>query len=223
MTVSAIILAGGKSSRMGRDKALVPLAGQAMIVWTAAAMSRIPGCVEIIIAGGNVSRGETYSRLLKGHVPVPVRPVADQNEDAGPIAGLIAAARVANGEIVALAPVDSPLLLPELYVLLLEEMGTQAGAVAEIGDRPEPLNAVYRTARLLAATADGAVEAPRDLVELLDVALVHEARVKEVDEELLTFADADTPEELAELEDLIAARGGGATRAGKHGLVDQAR
>lgn len=208
---------------MGRDKALAALAGQPMLVWTAAAMSRIPGASEVIVAGGDIDRSNLYARVLEGRLPIPVRAVADRDRDAGPIAGIEAAVRAATGDLVALAPVDSPLLAPELYAILVEECLNGRGAVPELETGLEPMNAVYRRALLVEALAGAAISAPREIPDAVGATRVHESRLREADEELLTFADADTPEELAELEDLIAARGGGATREGRHGLVDQAK
>ncbi|WP_134055719.1 MULTISPECIES: molybdenum cofactor guanylyltransferase [Rheinheimera] len=88
---SALILAGGKSSRMGRDKALLQLNGQSLL----AHMQQLAlesGAAEVLI-----------SRNLPGFI-------ADQLPEQGPLAGILAALQHCSGSQLLVLPIDTPLL-----------------------------------------------------------------------------------------------------------------
>lgn len=96
---SAIILAGGRSSRMGQDKALLQLAGQSQLSRTVA-LAKAAGCDQILI-----------SRNQPGFI-------YDLYPGAGPLAGIQAALSQVHAPSCLLLPVDTPLLEPQLLALL---------------------------------------------------------------------------------------------------------
>ena len=91
-----VILAGGRSMRMGIDKALVPVGGRPMVEWIAAALQVVVD--EVVIVG----RGES----LAGIPAIPdLRP-----GPRGPLAGLVSALHHTAGRSVLLVAVDQPLV-----------------------------------------------------------------------------------------------------------------
>lgn len=96
---SAIILAGGRSSRMGQDKALLQLSGQSQLS-RSVALAKAAGCDQILI-----------SRNQPGFI-------YDLFPGAGPLAGIQAALLQVHAPRCLLLPVDTPLLEPQLLALL---------------------------------------------------------------------------------------------------------
>ena len=100
---SAIILAGGRSSRMGQDKALLQLNGKTMLQHTCD-LAVAAGCHEVLI-----------SRNADGYIQ-------DEVANRGPLAGIAAALKQANHPCCLVLPVDMPALQPaDLQPLLTGE------------------------------------------------------------------------------------------------------
>jgi molybdenum cofactor guanylyltransferase len=136
---AGFVLAGGRSSRMGQDKALLPWKGSTLIQSVAR---------EVFVAAGNVTligSPESY-----GNLGFPV--VSDKLEGCGPLGGLHAALSSTTAEWNLLVACD----MPAVTHLLLEELLDAAEAcgcdalVPETAGGLEPLCAVYH-ARLLSA------------------------------------------------------------------------
>jgi molybdopterin-guanine dinucleotide biosynthesis protein A len=132
MNFSAVILAGGQSSRMGRDKATVELGGQTLLA-RQLALARGAGATELFISGRvGFDYGVTAVRLL-----------TDRFINAGPLAGIERAlAEMSTAHLLVLA-VDMPCLTAELLQKLAQACGKEYGAVPEIRGRIEPLVAFY--------------------------------------------------------------------------------
>lgn len=101
--VTGILLAGGESSRMGRDKALLPLRGRPLWEQVQATLAAT-GCARVLVSGANVGG------------------IADVQPGLGPLAGI--ASVIGNqGDALSkdwllVVPVDLPLLTPEALRLL---------------------------------------------------------------------------------------------------------
>jgi molybdopterin-guanine dinucleotide biosynthesis protein A len=141
---SAIILAGGKSTRLGRDKASATLLGVSMLQ---RAVSRIEGLVgEMIVvraAGQTLPDVETSASL---------RVVEDVYADSGPLGGIYTGLSAITTPRAITVACDMPLLQPDLLAGLLL-LASDFDAVVPTNDMylPEPLCAVYTT-RCLPAT-----------------------------------------------------------------------
>ena len=125
---SAILLAGGQSTRMGRDKAALDFHGESLLRHQAEKLRRL-GIEDLVIAGGKAS--------LPG-----VRTVQDRFPGHGPLGGLHAGLEQIKNPSALVLPVDTP-LVPE--VLLLELLAAHRGGatVAAAFDNIEPLIGVY--------------------------------------------------------------------------------
>lgn len=100
---SAIILAGGRSSRMGQDKALLQLHGKTMLQHTCD-VAIAAGCHQVLI-----------SRNADGYIQ-------DEVANRGPLAGIAAALKQANNKFCLVLPVDMPSLQPaDLQPLFIGE------------------------------------------------------------------------------------------------------
>lgn len=188
------MLAGGRSTRMGVDKAHADWHGTPLVVHVASLVSdAVDGPVVVVGAP---------DRPLPG-LPEGVEIVEDAVAEQGPLQGLHDGLAALAGRVdAALATgVDAPLLRPEVVQLLaraLERSGAQAAVPCLASDR-RPLPAVYRVE--LAATAqrllDGGERRLRSLVEAVAVTAVPEEELRLVDPRLGSLAPLNTPDELA--------------------------
>ena len=135
--VTAVVLVGGRSRRMGRDKALLVLSaadGRTLSQVVLDALSSV--APSALLAG----------RALPG-LDVPA--VVDQYPDAGPLGGIVSALAAVRTELAVVAACDMPSIAPPLLALLVERAraGGDAAAVMCRSERGlEPLLAVWRVA-----------------------------------------------------------------------------
>jgi molybdopterin-guanine dinucleotide biosynthesis protein A len=128
--VAAFVLAGGQSSRMGRDKALVELAGQPLI---AHALGVLRGAgLEPKIAGARTD--------LQSYAPV----IADTAQDRGPLAGICAALASTSWERTVFLSVDLPLIPSSLIEFLIQhaEISGQLITLAAVNGFPQTFPSV---------------------------------------------------------------------------------
>jgi len=134
--ITGLVLAGGRARRMGgEDKGLVEVSGRAMVQWVADALSA--QCTTVLVnANRNVERYAALTGL----------PVVGDSVDgfAGPLAGMAAGLAASETPLMACAPCDSPLLLPDLVARLHRALtGEDAQvAVAHDGERMQPVFAL---------------------------------------------------------------------------------
>ena len=131
--LSAILLAGGKSSRMGRDKAMLPFRGMTLLEWQVQKLRGL-GIGDIMLSG---SRG-----CVEG-----VRVVPDEYPGRGPLGGLHACMKRAVHPDCLVLSVDVPLVPAEALAALVRAH-RESGAAATLlrhGDKWEPLMGVYQS------------------------------------------------------------------------------
>lgn len=194
MSVAGLILAGGTSSRMGRDKAFVPFAGRALLDHMTARL--LPQVAELAVN----TNGD-----LNDFVDCDLALLRDGEIDGGPLAGVLAGLRWAatldeRPNFLATVPIDTP-FLPEDFVARLRA-GTRDGliAIAETGDRDHPMLALWPLALLepleewrKTARSKGI----RGFLATHGFTVVHFAMPEPG---LDPFFNVNTPEELAEAE-----------------------
>jgi molybdenum cofactor guanylyltransferase len=192
--LSGIILAGGKSSRLGVDKAQLVWppgdpAGKTLLELTAEKLRLV--CAEVLVVG---YRGE---RAL----PDGVRVVDDAVQDGGPLGGLCAGLAVTEHAFALAVATD----MPFLSVPLLEWLVTQPrdyDVLAPVYDLVQTLHTVYAK-RCLAAMSRRLESGRRSLIGLYEDA---DLRVRYVDQDTIerldpggrSFANVNTPQELEE-------------------------
>lgn len=202
MNRGALVLAGGRSSRMGRDKAMLAFEGRLLLMRVAMRMRLVPGVEEIVVACGPAERREPYAQALAALHDVPVRVVPDEAEGLGPLAGLSAGLANATAEYVAVAPVDAPFLEPALVARLFERAEAERldGAVVAREGRVEALHGVYRrrtTAGHFRYALVRGVRAAHEALAGLELAALDEAEAATLDPSGIHFRDMDTPADLA--------------------------
>jgi molybdopterin-guanine dinucleotide biosynthesis protein A len=131
-TFSALLLAGGKSSRMGQDKALLPVPAGGWLWQRQLHVLRELRPEEIF-----------WSGPPRDGVPADVRIVADAVKDAGPLAGLSACLDLLRSDLLVVLAIDLPAMHTEFLRSLLSRCSDTRGIVARHGDYFEPLAAIY--------------------------------------------------------------------------------
>jgi molybdopterin-guanine dinucleotide biosynthesis protein A len=134
--VSGFVLAGGKSTRMGQDKARLQLNGRTLLEHALAALRAV--CRSAAILGSH--------ELYDGLAPV----YEDIFPGCGPLGGIHAALSSSQTEYNLVIAVDTPFLMPE-FLSYLAERAVNAGAVVttpEINAYTQPLCTVYSLAFL---------------------------------------------------------------------------
>jgi len=143
------VLAGGHSTRMGRDKAQIVLPNGRSLLDQALHTLRSAGASELFVS---VRQGQSYGRP-------GTREVADSAEGCGPLAGLVAALEAASSDRIVVLAVDLPAMSCEYLQKLAAISTTNCGAVPLRGGFFEPLAAVYP--KLTAQSARNAFEQSR--------------------------------------------------------------
>ena len=130
---AALILAGGLSSRMGQDKAVLTLEGQTLLERAIRFWRNGCKAKRIYIACGSMDH---FPTLPEGVIAIP-----DLIARRGPMGGLHAAFHQTGEKLLWVSGVDMPFLRPEAVLPPPEK---DAMAYRRVNGRPEPLFAVYR-------------------------------------------------------------------------------
>lgn len=151
--LSGLILAGGRSSRMGRDKAGLVLPDGRTLLQRQAEVLRAAGAEML------------FASVRPGTVGLPgeVSAVFDSVSDAGPLAGVAAGLRAAPAGRVIVLAVDMPEIEAEHLRTLVELSTATGGVVPTLNGQIEPLVAVYPSS--LVASAEAAVAGARRAVQ----------------------------------------------------------
>jgi FdhD protein len=188
--VSAAILAGGISGRMGTNKALLEVCGIPIITLIHQTLSRLFHDVFIV-----TNTPEEYAFL-------PCRTVPDIVPGFGSIAGLHAAITHSNCARVFVTACDMPCLNEEL-IRLLCSLDPSAGSVVPLNseDLREPLHAVY--AHSILPNVQAAIDAgDRSILHLLDriaPRIIDRETVRDIPGGMESFRNVNTPEEYEKL------------------------
>jgi len=187
---AAAILAGGRSRRMGTDKALLTLEGTPLVGHVIARLR--PLVSEILIVGDNAGAYRQFG--------IPV--ISDPSPDQGPLAGIRTALMNTAAPLVFCCACDMPFLETALVGRLLElaERGVAAVVPRVRGER-EPLCAVYTRKALPAIEAVLATGGRRilDALARMPTHYVEEEDLRVFDPELQSFVNVNTPEDLARI------------------------
>jgi molybdopterin-guanine dinucleotide biosynthesis protein A len=197
--LTVLILAGGRSTRMGQDKAWLELAGAPLVEHVARRL--LPLAAEIIFS---TNQPLEFDELI-ARLPVPARAVPDEHPGVGPLAGLHAGLKASNTDLVLAVATDMPFVEPRLVELMAAHCRAADAVIPRLNaahfdiPQPEPLHALYRRRCLPAIEA--ALRA--------NVCYLDEDALREVDPELKSFRNANTREEWAQAEEDMRKSGAG--------------
>ncbi len=191
ISVSAIILAGGESRRMGTNKALLALDGQPLIAHVAARLQ--PLAADLIVV---TNTPEVYAFLARDF---DARLIPDALPLRSSLVGLFSGLVAARGELALAVACDMPFLNPDLlaYMLTLAQAGYDVVTPAVDG-LLEPLHAVYRPAACAPAIERSLAAGDRRMVSFYEAVRVRPLTAAEAarfDPERLSWVNVNTPEE----------------------------
>ena len=193
MRRSALVLAGGRSSRMGVNKATLPFGDESFIQCTVRACREV--CADVVVAVGPEGSPEDLRslpmdvRVLRDPGVGPLGAIATGLSDAGPDALLFVTA------------CDTPLLDQRLIQFLFAQAEGNRGAVPMLAGRPQATCAVYASGLSADAEAfvqEGDLRASR-LAGLPGVLQLSEDDLRKADPELWSFRGCNTVEEYVAL------------------------
>ncbi len=193
---TGIILAGGSSSRMGKNKALLPFPGnQAVTFVEHLASLLVQCCVETLIVARDQAYASAYA--LPG-----LRIIFDETPGIGPLMGLYSGLSAMNTERALVVAVDLPFVQPALLSFLLSQpLTADTLLVPIVHDVPQVMLALYPRS-VVPVVKEQLQWGRRDLRCLLEVApvqFIEEKQLLQVDPQLRSFVNINTPEELQEL------------------------
>ncbi len=204
-TDAAIVLAGGKSSRMGRPKALLPFDGEPLIVHTVRKLEHLFSEIIVVAAAGE--QFVELSSLLRSQPNEPnklnkpdkprVTLVRDEVAYQGPVAGIYYGLREARGEIGFVTSCDVPFLNLRFISYLLSQISNYDVVVPYWQERFQPLFAVYRrqVAPLLKDQLERGELRPISLYKKVRTREVVPDEIRRFDPEGLSFLNMNTPED----------------------------
>lgn len=134
----AIVLCGGKSSRMGQDKATLPFGPELML-------QRVVRIISQVVDAGTIVVVAAPSQILP-ELSSNVIVTRDERPNRGPLEGIAAGLRAMPGFVEAIyaTSCDVPLMIPEFVSRMFEQLGDHSIAVPWDGQYHHPLAAVYR-------------------------------------------------------------------------------
>jgi molybdopterin-guanine dinucleotide biosynthesis protein A len=192
LELSGIVLAGGQSRRMGRNKALLELDGQPLIARVLGRLALL--CNELIVSANTV---ELYADL-------PARVVPDLVPGRGALGGIHAGLTAASNERAVVVACDMPLLnLRFLRYMAVVSPGYDV-VVPRVGGFYEPLHAVY-SARCVEPIAQLIAQGPRRVVDLYRQVRIRELTEADVHlfDAALSFVNVNTLQEWSEVQRLL--------------------
>lgn len=188
--ISAIVLAGGRSSRFGRDKLAEPIDGRTLLQHAIDTVRPFATEILVVVAPDALP-----------NVPLDVLVVHDPSSFEGPLAGLLAGLDIAHESTVLVTGGDMPSLLPavvEGLLASLEATGLDA-AVLDLAGRARPLPmAIRRDPARLAATGliEGGERRLGALTDALATTVIAEGAWRVWDPNGRSMRDIDTPDDL---------------------------
>lgn len=194
---SAIVLAGGRSVRFGRDKAAEVVAGRSLLQHVVDAVGPIASEVIVVRATG--------TSPLPVQSEVPLRQVEDVREG-GALAGLYSGLLAASQPVAVVLACDMPLLSRPLLAYLQGLLGEDVDVVMPLWEgKEEPLHAFY--GRTCLPAIEKALDAgKRRIIEFLpdvSVRYVGDDELRRLDPEGRSFWNVNRPSDLDRLRPLL--------------------
>jgi molybdenum cofactor guanylyltransferase len=182
---AAVILVGGKSSRMGRPKALLPFDDEPLIVHVVRRLKSL--FAEIIVVAAPDQELPNVPAVL----------VHDEVAYQGPVSGIYHGLKASTREVSLVTSCDAPFLNLELIDYLLEQISDYDVVVPFWEERFQPLHAVYRTSvvPLLKQQLERGELRPIFLYDKVRTRKIYAAEIRRFDPEGLSFLNMNSPAE----------------------------
>ena len=188
--VTAVVLAGGMSRRLGRNKALEPFEGEPLIRRVIARMGQVGESVSVIV--------NEPERVHELNLPVGVTSSVDRYPGKGSLGGIVTGLLTSATDWSAFCACDMPFVNTRLYRHLTSLRDGYDAVVPVVEGRPEPTHALY--SRVCIGPIEGRIRADdlkiSSFFSEVRVRLVPEDEIRRFDPDLLSFFNVNTQEDL---------------------------
>ncbi len=195
MDLSAVVLAGGSSSRIGEDKSLLELAGKPLLIHVIDAVRT--SVDEVIVVTSSQRRIEEYSALTGGKVKYAL----DEIRQSSPLIGALSGFNVALSKYSLLLPSDTPFISGEVVSFLFQLCIEKSAVIPRWPNgQIEPLHAVYETAVAVraakAAISEGRLDMRGMIEKMHGVRYVSTIVLQQLDPKLRLFFNVNTRSDM---------------------------
>jgi len=204
-----IILAGGRSSRMGVPKHALHSDGRSVLELLHERLGE--RFVETLVIGARISG-----------LPAGCRSLPDRDPRRGPLGGIATGLDAASTDLALILACDMPDVAPQLARLVLHEARGVDVAIPVVHGYDEPLCAAYRKTCIPAARRLMKEErlAVRGLYDLVTVRRIPEVALRCVDPDLESFVNLNTPRQIEVRQRRLAPAASGHTRCAEKMAAD---
>jgi molybdopterin-guanine dinucleotide biosynthesis protein A len=198
--MTSIILAGGKSSRLGRSKALQSIGGKSLIQWVVDCLTILS--TEIIIA-------TAHGEAIPCSSAVRIKTVADIYPGKGPLVGIYTGLIASSSSRAIVVGCDTPFLSVSLLEYMTQLSSTFDVVVPRIEKKVEPLCAVY-SKNCVAPILELLEQDERQIIKLFSmvkVRYIEEDEINSFDPEHLSFFNINSQTDLTRARKLVTEKG----------------
>ena len=199
LRVTGIVLAGGMSRRLGRQKALEPLAGEPMI-------TRVIGRLSPVVKDEVVVVVNDEARVAELPLPESVQTAVDRHPGVGPLGGILTGLEASDTDWSIAVSCDMPFLSARLFDYMLDQRDSYDAVIPLIKGRPEPTHGVYAKSclphmerKILAGELKIA-----SFFDDVRVNFVHEDVLEDFDPGLISFFNVNTQSDMDRTLALVA-------------------
>ncbi len=193
--ISAVVLAGGESRRLGQDKCMLLVEGQSLLDRTLGLLASLAG--DLVVVSNDPRRTVD--------LPFPVRLVPDRQPGVGALMGLYSGLHAARHDRAVAVACDMPFLSLPLLRHMVSLSVDYDVVLPRLGDLVEPLHAVYGKG-CLGPMERQLSRGRRRIVSFFDdvrVCYVEQAEVDRYDPRNLSFLNVNTPDDWQRVQALL--------------------
>jgi molybdopterin-guanine dinucleotide biosynthesis protein A len=198
--MTSIILAGGKSSRLGRSKALQAIGGKSLIQWVVDRLATLSTEIIVVTAHG---------KAIPCSSPIRIKTVADTYPSKSPLVGIYSGLIASACPRAIVVGCDMPFLNIGLLDYMSQICSSFDVVVPQIKDKLEPLCSVYSKSCL--APMQGLLEQNErrisELFSMVKVRYIEEDEINSFDPEHLSFFNINSQADLDRAKKLATERG----------------
>jgi molybdopterin-guanine dinucleotide biosynthesis protein A len=199
---SAIILAGGLSTRFGQDKGLLLLANKPLIKHVMNAIGNLVN--EKLVVVSSEAQASNYVKATGLNAKILI----DKQNVRCPLVGVLTGFEEAHGEYSILVPCDTPFVSREILSLLLELCPNKTAVIPRWPNGYiEPMQAVYQTKSAAKVTTEALKEGKTNMQCVIDklhgVRYISTLVLQQLDPELKTFLNVNTALDLKKAEAML--------------------
>ena len=191
---SIIILCGGRSKRMGKDKGSLIFKGKPMVSYLVDAIKEIADEIILVLRDGE--QVEEYKLILKDYEFIKI--VTDKNKDQGPLVGILTGLLDITSEYAQILPCDSPFISKNFVLKMFKYMEmNDFDAVVPLWDdgHIEPLHSIYKK-KAMPIIENLIIDGKRDVNSLITRLNVKFVNVEELDKSKMSFLNINTIKDL---------------------------